>query len=169
MAPSYRGLVRRPLTAVTRVRIPLGSPSHPRTPETPKHGEERLRGCTHLTPNGWLFGWFYFRRSGRSSKVPIGWVFSGSSWNLLRVKRRHVRFRGGSSNPRTSPCVKIASQSSRNSTASTTSERSYRGSKTPALETSHSKSTAIRCAHSPPDVYGCFSRCGGAIDHGRRQ
>jgi hypothetical protein len=26
-APSYSGLVRRPLTAVTRVRIPLGSPT----------------------------------------------------------------------------------------------------------------------------------------------
>lgn len=31
-APSYSGLVRRPLTAVTRVRIPLGSPTRKRAP-----------------------------------------------------------------------------------------------------------------------------------------
>src|SRR5690606_28763285 len=31
-APSYSGLVRRPLTAVTRVRIPLGSQQHIESP-----------------------------------------------------------------------------------------------------------------------------------------
>jgi hypothetical protein len=46
-APSYSGLVRRPLTAVTRVRIPLGSPT--RNPRKPPRVSS-FQGVGRLTP-----------------------------------------------------------------------------------------------------------------------
>src|SRR5690348_13426933 len=65
-APSYSGLVRRPLTAVTRVRIPLGSQN-----ESP--GTIRFRGI-FLCPK---FVWISPLNKGESS-------MAGSSGGLLK-------------------------------------------------------------------------------------
>ncbi len=66
-APSYSGLVRRPLTAVTRVRIPLGSPPR-RTPGPHGPGVLRCPGTGSRTVSGAGPGTCYSVR-GRSREA----------------------------------------------------------------------------------------------------